>query len=207
MKFRVLTNQDIDDIIERIIKREGGARVTNHRNDPGGWTKFGITAGTLGDWLKLGRDATEAEVRALTLAEAIKIYRRKYYEHFRIGRLPADLQEPVMDACVTSGSHGIKILQRLLNKLLTIDDLPLLAVDGGLGNKTLDQVAVYYSREPVLFRDFYSLSRIGFFLYIANRNAKLRVFIKGWITKRGNVFITKPRRFKMARVKQLYDWG
>ena len=207
MAFKVLTKADVDAIIARIIQREGGSRVTNHRNDPGGWTKFGITAGTLGDWLELGRDATEAEIRALTQAEAIKIYRRKYYEHFRIARLPADLQEPVMDACVTSGSHGIKILQRFLNQLLTTDGETLLKVDGGLGPNTLDQVAVYYSLEPVLFCDFYSLSRIGFFLYIADHNADLRVFIKGWITKRGNPFITKQRRFKMANLKKLYDWG
>jgi len=67
---------DIDAILDRIIRREGG--YVNHPADRGGATNFGITAQTLGNWRKLGRPATVAEVMALTETEARAIYRQQY---------------------------------------------------------------------------------------------------------------------------------
>ena len=208
MTFKVATQEDIEAMIAAVIGREGGDIVTNHPNDEGKWTKYGVSQGALGDYLGLTRDANEAEIRALTLETATQIYRIKYYQRYRIGRLPFDMQEPVLDSCVTSGGHGIKQLQRLINRLLKEDGIkPLLQVDGGLGNKTLDQVAVYFSRNEVAFRDFYSLTRVGFFIHIATIKASRRVFIKGWITKRANPFISKERRFKMSNLKKYADWA
>jgi len=66
----------IDTILDEIIRREGG--YVNHPADRGGRRTFGITAQTLGAWLKLGRPATAAEVQALTETEARAIYRQQY---------------------------------------------------------------------------------------------------------------------------------
>ncbi len=64
-----------DEIIQQVLKFEGG--YTNHPNDHGGATNFGITAVEYGAFLKLGRDATPAEVEAMSQANAIAIYQTK----------------------------------------------------------------------------------------------------------------------------------
>ena len=66
-----------DQVIAGIIEREG-RRFTNDPADAGGPTRYGITAATLGDWRRLGRPATAAEVAALAEAEAREIYWHRY---------------------------------------------------------------------------------------------------------------------------------
>jgi len=66
----------IDTILDEIIRREGG--YVNHPDDRGGSTNFGIAAQTLGEWRKLGRPASAAEVQALTKDEARALYRQQY---------------------------------------------------------------------------------------------------------------------------------
>ena len=63
-----MTASNTDRVIRLVFGHEGG--YSNHPEDPGGPTKFGITAKTLGSYRRLGRDATPEEVRGLTLAEA-----------------------------------------------------------------------------------------------------------------------------------------
>ena len=67
----------IDAIIEREIRRTkaGVVTYTDDPADKGGPTNWGITSKTLGIYRALGRLATRAEVKALTRAEAVDIYR------------------------------------------------------------------------------------------------------------------------------------
>jgi lysozyme family protein len=72
------------------------------------------------------------DVKALTEAEAIAIFKSQYFERPKINRLPAPLQASVYDMQVNAGANAIKILQRL-----AADFGVKLAVDGVLGSKSI----------------------------------------------------------------------
>lgn len=65
-----------DEIIQQVLKFEGG--YTNDPADAGGATNYGITAADYGAFLKLGRNATPAEVQAMPQSDAIAIYIAQY---------------------------------------------------------------------------------------------------------------------------------
>lgn len=111
-----------------VLVHEGG--WADDPQDPGGATNFGVTIGTLSLWL--GRPATKAEVKALTVAKVAPIYRRKYWDAIQGDDLPAGLDYALFDFAVNSGpKRAIIGLQRALG----VGD------DGKLGPITLAAVA------------------------------------------------------------------
>lgn len=111
-----------------VIKHEGG--YVDDPQDPGGATNLGVTIGTLSLWL--GRPATKAEVKALTVATVAPIYRRNYWDKVQGDALPAGLGYALFDFAVNSGPKRAVIgLQRALK----------VADDGRLGPITLAAVA------------------------------------------------------------------
>lgn len=85
--------------LEIVLVHEGG--YVDHPLDPGGATNRGVTIKTLSDWL--GRPATKAEVRALTVADVTPIYRKNYWDRVSGDRRPAGADLVVFDAAVNSG--------------------------------------------------------------------------------------------------------
>lgn len=68
-----------DEIITDIIIREGGLGPAHrHVSDRGGWTRAGITAASAGEYLGLGRTATDDELNALTEMQIRDFYRRRH---------------------------------------------------------------------------------------------------------------------------------
>ena len=111
-----------------VIKHEGG--YVDHPKDPGGATNLGVTIGTLSGWL--GRPATKAEVRALTLATVKPIYKKNYWDRIRGDDLPAGLDYAVFDYAVNSGPSRAAIsLQTIVGA----------APDGKIGPLTLQNIA------------------------------------------------------------------
>ncbi len=89
-----------------------------------------MTIGTLGLWL--GRPATKAEVKALTVATVAPIYQRSYWDAVSGRRAAAGLAYALFDFAVNSGKKRAVIgLQRSLS----------VADDGKLGDITLGAVA------------------------------------------------------------------
>jgi lysozyme family protein len=100
-----------DASLNRVLKHEGG--YTNHPSDPGGPTNFGITIHDYRRYIKT--NGTAADVRAMTLADAAKIYRARYWDALRCDELPAGLDYAVFDYGVNSGTgRAAKVMQRLL---------------------------------------------------------------------------------------------
>lgn len=95
------------EIIDEILRREGST-YSNRRADRGGPTKYGITLATLRRRLwpvsvRSGSDATATDVRRLTESDARAIYRFAYVIRPGFDRLPAPLDDAVIDAGVLSG--------------------------------------------------------------------------------------------------------
>lgn len=87
-----------------VLKHEGG--YVDHPRDPGGATNLGVTIGTYSAWI--GRRATKAEMRALTVADVTPIYRKNYWDACGCGAMPAGVDLMVFDPAVNSGPARAK---------------------------------------------------------------------------------------------------
>lgn len=159
-----------DAILDEILRREGG--YADRAEDRGGPTNYGITAATLGQWRKLGRPATRAEVKALTLADAREIYTQQYVISPRFDRIPDhDLRALLVDFGVHSGpARAVKALQRALN----------VPADGVIGPQTLRALGRADKREVcrAVLRE-----RGELIATILQRDPSQRVFAAGWVRR------------------------
>lgn len=111
---------------ERLLELEGG--LVRHPADPGGLTKWGISA----------RSYPQLDIASLTRGEAIAIYRRDFWERPGIAGLTNDdVAWKVFQLGVNVGPRrAIRFLQEAVRRT----GGPALEVDGVLGPQTLRAV-------------------------------------------------------------------
>lgn len=132
--------------IPRILKHEGG--YVNHPRDPGGATNRGITLATYRRYIK--RSGTVADLKALTEAEAVKVYKAQYWDAVKADQLPVGVDYTVADFAVNSGpARAAKHLQKAIG----------VKQDGKIGPATLAAVA---SRDPAQIVHAIHDSRMAF---------------------------------------------
>ncbi len=182
--------QSVQQIAAEIVRREGG--YVNDPDDPGGATKYGVTIHTM---RRLGLDLTRdgkidtADVRALTMPQAVDIFVSDYYQRPKIHLLPQHLQPPVFDMYVNAGSNAVKILQRLLRDF--DDGAADLVADGALGPVTAR--AAYAAADRMgeaELRDAYGEARREYYYAIGDARPASRKYARtrsggkgGWITR------------------------
>lgn len=190
----------VDEIAREIVEREGG--FVDHPNDPGGATKYGVTIGTmqrLGLDLDRDGDVDIDDVRALTVEDAVGIFKRHYYRKPGIWRLPDPLQPTVFDMYVNAGSNAGRLLQTVINRTGIAGRL---TVDGVIGPDTASAASMCHDAMGDLLVDAYGIERRDYYYRIADRNARLRTFARrrdggkgGWI-RRAEEFISD--RFRLT---------
>lgn len=149
-----------DEALRLLLQHEGG--YTNHPEDPGGPTNYGITIFDYRKYVKPG--ATAADVKAMSLDDAKAIYKPKYWDALRCDDLPAGVDYAVFDYGVNSGiSRSAKVLQRIVG----VDD------DGRIGPVTLKAVAAV---DPKMLVRAISDERLTFLHNLRT----WPVFGKGW---------------------------
>lgn len=156
-----------DDLIDGIIKREGG--FVNDPDDPGGPTCWGITKATLARWRK--RRVTTAEVRDLTKDEARAIYRAQYIDQPGFGAFAEPLRLQVVDFGVNAGTaQAARCLQRVVG----------VSEDGIVGPVTRAAVErVGYDRAALLlWRE-----RVRFYAHLVALRPVQRKFLDGWLNR------------------------
>ena len=117
-----------DICIPRILKHEGG--YVNHPNDPGGPTNKGITIATYRRYIN--QHGTIDDIKRLTTAEAVEVYRHQYWNKVKADELPVGVDYAVSDFAVNSGpSRAARYLQACVG----------VAQDGQIGPKTIAAVA------------------------------------------------------------------
>lgn len=94
-----MSRSSFEEALARVLRDEGG--YSNHPDDPGGPTKYGITLADARAYWKA--DAGADDVRALPLAAAKAIYRARYWDALRCDALPRGLDYAVFDYGVNSG--------------------------------------------------------------------------------------------------------
>lgn len=111
-----------------LLAHEGG--YTNHPSDPGGPTNFGITIFDYRKYVK--PEATAADVRAMTVDEAKRIYRARYWDAQRCDELPAGVDYAIFDYGVNSGigrsGKSLRGLVKLSERSSIISDEVVAAV-------------------------------------------------------------------------------
>ncbi len=110
--------------IPRILKHEGG--FVDHPSDPGGATNKGITIATYRRYIN--PKGTVADLKKLTQAQAVKVYKGEYWDKVSADKLPVGVDYVVADFGVNSGpSRAVKHLQRAVG----------VTEDGVLGPQTM----------------------------------------------------------------------
>ncbi|QAX31320.1 holin-associated N-acetylmuramidase [Leisingera sp. NJS204] len=190
--------QSVDEITAEIVKREGG--YVNDPDDPGGPTKYGVTIHTL---RRIRGRATAADVQALTVAEAVEIYKRHYFYGPKIDRLPEPLQSSVYDMQVNAGSNAVRILQRLLAEFGET-----VSVDGALGPQSIGATQRAYDKAGQYLVNAYGIGRRDYYFRLADRRPASRKYARtraggkgGWI-KRAEEFMAPKYRLTETQFKQ-----
>ncbi len=181
-----------DGIIQFTFQAEGGLRVSNHPDDPGGVTKGGIA--DLRDGVRDGRvDAdgdgiSEADVAGLTIEQIKAIYRRDYWERYHCGDLPTPLGEAYFDFVVNAGpTNAGRVLQGLLKTMFKKD----LVVDGVVGPMTRAAIDQTFRDEDgsldtnglEAFTWAYLIARTGYYTGLRAVKGTFQAFWDGWLNR------------------------
>jgi len=159
----------VQDTITRILAREGG--YVDHPADNGGPTNMGVTQATLSEYR--GVQATAADVRALTRAEAEAIYYERYWVDPGFDGLAVSdtVAEMLLDMSVHHGAFGAaKLLQQAVR----------VPADGKIGRVT--EAAVEAIPGPVLAAAVMG-ERIAKLGSIITKSPGQAVFAAGWMNR------------------------
>ena len=178
--------------------RPSGEGFVNHPDDPGGATNWGISLRFLREFVDLDAadpftreafdkdgdgDLDPADMRAMTIDEAMAIYRAEFWENTLLSRLPPRMAVKMMDMAVNMGQvQATKLLQRVIN---SFGPGTKLAVDGILGPLTLEaawEVMLDSGREGEGV-DHLRAAAARFYQDLVQRNDDFRSFIRGWLRR------------------------
>lgn len=146
-----------DRAIKYVLHHEGG--LVNDPADPGGLTNRGITQ----------RDYPHLDIKALTEAETIEIYRRDYWRPIYDEMVNEDAACKVFDMAVNMGRQAHKLLQRA-----TGNPNP----DGIFGNVTLGMA----NATPDLV-DRLCAAQAEFYRELVRKRPVMGKFLKGWLRR------------------------
>jgi lysozyme family protein len=159
------------DLIDRVIAREGGSKVSRDPNDPGGVTKFGISK----------RAYPDEDIENLTEERARQLYEQRMMRS-NIDKIQDPyLREHVFDFHVHSdpwdGTNAVSVrnLQRLLG----------VTVDGVIGPETIQ--AVNSRVWPFGFYMAYIRDRILYWVRVIQKRPTSLKYLTGWVNRVFNI--------------------
>lgn len=171
------------EIIDHILEVEG-EEYTNHADDSGGPTKWGIIENVA------RKSDYEGDMRDLPRDVAFSIYRLQYWQAIcgdEMQNLSSSIVKEVADTGVNMGvSRSSKFLQRALNVLNRKGELYTdLKVDGNIGPATIEALRLYLNhRSELVMLQALNALQGAFYIELAERREKDESFIYGWFKKR-----------------------
>jgi lysozyme family protein len=157
---------NFDASFERVMKSEGG--YVWDKDDAGGETNLGVTAGAWGAYL--GRPLEPGEMKALTKETVKPFYRQMYWDKVKGDNLPAGVDYAIFDFAVNAGvSRAARFLQRAVG---AVDD-------GVIGSGTLGKVA---AADPQKILDSFADQKQRFYNGLATSPTQQK-FLKGWLAR------------------------
>lgn len=190
----------VEQIAAEIVAREGG--YVNDPDDPGGATNFGVTLTTL---RRLGIDKTgdgrvdAADIRALSRADAERIFVEHYFHRPRLAELPEVLRASIFDMYVNAGANAVRILQELVTRMGFAA-----TADGVIGPRTLLAAGQADAAAPGYFADAYGIARRNYYYALGDTRPASRKYARardggkgGWII-RAEEFISARYHLTLA---------
>jgi lysozyme family protein len=173
-------------VIDAILGVEGEDH-TDHPDDSGGSTKWGVTETVARAYGYLGK------MSEMPRQIAFDIYSRRYWDSVQgdsLATLSEAIAEEVVDTGVLMGPvTAIKFLQRALNVFNVKQTLyPDVAVDGVAGPATFRALAKYLTKrsEKTLCKALNCLQGAGC-IELAEQREKDETFVYGWLNRRVNL--------------------
>lgn len=174
-----------DECVNIVVGFEGG--YSDHPQDRGGKTKYGITEATLNAAFSAGL-VSHNNIKELSVDEAKIIYKANYWDKCKCDSLPKPLDLCVFDTAVNCGvGTSSKFLQETINKTVGAN---ILAMDGIIGAMTLGAVEGWLSRYkadcafPILFLcNLFIDCRLQYYSNIVAKNGSQIVFLRGWLNR------------------------
>jgi len=170
---------------EKVVIVEGG--YSNHENDLGGKTKFGITEAVARDSGYMG------DMTKLTIEIAQRIYYVKYWEKMQLNdicRMSEELAIELFDTGVNTGiATAVLFLQQSLNAFNNQGTLYAdVREDGVIGKATFTALHAYYAKRGakggvVLLKALNALQGARYIDLCQKRQAN-ESFVFGWIANR-----------------------
>lgn len=162
----------LDRALPFVLRWEGG--FVDHPADPGGRTNRGVTQKVYDDW-RARQGAARRDVKAIDDAEVHAIYESGYWLPPRCDLLAEPLDLVQFDTAVNMGpGRAVRLLQKALG----------CGVDGDFGPATRRAVDAC-REEPGAAVIAYCDAREAYYRGLAEKNPKLRVFLKGWLNRLG----------------------
>ena len=150
-----------DEIIEQVLEHEGG--YVDDPTDSGGETKYGISK----------RAYPNEDIKALTVERAKELYKRDYWDRFKVDNLPDRIRHIYFDMCVNmGGGRATKILQEACNS----KNSNKIDVDGGIGKNTIKASA---NLEDFRLRAY----RVMFYAELVMKKPEQEGFWVGWFRR------------------------
>ena len=153
--------------VEMVLQHEGG--YVNDPADPGGETKYGISK----------RAYPHLDIRNLTREEAIAIYRRDWWDRYRMGEIEDfAIASKVLDVFVNVGPiQGATIVQRALHAC----GRRHVIIDGIIGTQTITAINDVKPREMLLAA--IRAEAAAYYRQLIERNPNLKKFERGWLNR------------------------
>lgn len=148
------------------LGHEGG--LSDHPNDRGGLTKWGVTQASYSDWRR-DRGLPVRSVAQMDRQEMRTIYQERYWNPSSAGAFDLPMACALFDAAV---NHGPERAKRLMQEALGA-----LRVDGLIGPATVARVQALGVQQAALM---FCSRRWRYFQAIARANPSQRVFLAGW---------------------------
>lgn len=180
-------NPAFDAAIRIVFHHEG--YYSNDPDDPGGPTAWGWSlraAQKVGDLdgdgflefdIDRDGDVDRADIKSLSAAVAIDLYKAVYWDGHAYGRIPVSIGIKAFDLAVVMGhSQAGKLLQRSVR---ACSDRRLVD-DGIIGPTSIE--AIKACNEYALLAA-YRAHAAGFFTLLAHQRPKSRKFLNGWLNR------------------------
>jgi lysozyme family protein len=173
-----------ENYIKRILQNEG-SKYTNDPNDPGGPTKWGIALKFIKDDIKGldidididdDGDIDSIDIQNLTEANAIAIYRNKYWDKNLEKVLDCSKSIKILDMRI---NLGIVTTNKIVQKALVNLGYNLV-IDGKIGPKSI--AAIEDADKDAFVNELKDLQWDRYQMLI-EKNSKLAVYKKGWYNR------------------------
>ena len=161
-----------DDCLKFVLAVEGG--FSNHPNDRGGCTNFGIIQTEYDSW-RMKNGCKVISVREISPDEVKSIYRENYWNLIRADDIAAPMDLVLFDSAV---QHGPRRVARWLQRVVGA------AQDGSIGDKTIATLDDFINTQGIRFAidDFLAI-REDFYHDIVLHDPSQVAFEKGWANR------------------------